>query len=81
MFLEKEMVISIGQELETVLNTQARRQGVSAEDLALATLQDHFLPNPGQDSRDEWERQLRRLRVDCGIALSDEAVSSEGMYD
>ena len=75
------MVISIGHELETVLNEQARRQGVSAEDLALAALQDRFLPSTEEDSRDDWERRLRRLRVDCHVSLSDVAVSSEGIYE
>ncbi len=74
------MVIRIGQELETVLTEHARRQGVSAENLALATLQDRFLPSLEDDSRDDWERKLRRLRVDCGVSLSDAAVSSEGIY-
>jgi hypothetical protein len=26
-------------------------------------------------------RLLQRLSVDCGVSLSDEAVSSEGLYD
>jgi hypothetical protein len=75
------MVISISRELETVLNEKARRQGISAEALALAALQDRFLSNLETDSRDDWERRLRSLRVDCGVALSDAAVSSEGIYE
>jgi hypothetical protein len=75
------MVIQIGQELETVLNEYARRQGISAENLALATLQDRFLPTVEDESRDDWERKLRRLRVDCGVSLSDTAVGSEGIYE
>lgn len=75
------MVISISRELETILNEQARRQGVSPQDLALAVLRDRFLPEPVEDSRDNWERQLRCLSVDCGVSLSDTAVSSEGIYE
>ena len=75
------MVISISQKLEAVLNEKACRQGVSAEALALAALEDRFLSNLEEDSRDDWERQLRRLRVDCGVSLSDAAVSSEGIYE
>ncbi len=75
------MVISIGRDLEMVLNEQARRQGVSPEGLALAVLQDRFLASPREELRDNWERQLRRLAVDCGVALSDAAVSSEGIYE
>lgn len=30
---------------------------------------------------DEWLRRLRSIAVDCGVSLSNEAVSSEGLYD
>ena len=29
----------------------------------------------------EWERQLLRLARDCGVSLSDSAVSSETLYE
>jgi hypothetical protein len=75
------MVISISSELETVLNEQARQQGVSPAEVALAALQDRFLGNRGDKSRDDWERRLRHVAVDCAVSLSDEAVSSEGIYE
>jgi hypothetical protein len=75
------MVISIGSELETVLNEQARQLGVSPAEVALTALQDRFLANRGDKSRDDWERRLRYLAVDCTVSLSDEAVSSEGIYE
>ena len=31
--------------------------------------------------RDEFERTLMSLGTDCGVSLSDEALSSEGIYD
>jgi hypothetical protein len=31
--------------------------------------------------RDEWESRLLTVATDCGVALSNEAVSSEGLYD
>jgi len=31
--------------------------------------------------RNDWERRLMSLGTDCGVSLSDEAVSSEGIYD
>ena len=31
--------------------------------------------------RDEFERLLVSLGKDCGVSLSDEALSSEGIYD
>ncbi len=30
---------------------------------------------------DEWERQLLQLAKDCGVSLSDSAVSSEALYE
>ncbi len=35
------------------------------------------LPEP----RDEWERSLRAIAVDCGVSLTDEQLSREHMYD
>lgn len=34
-----------------------------------------------RESRDEWERVLRSVATDCGVSLSDEALSREGMYE
>jgi hypothetical protein len=31
--------------------------------------------------QDDWERRLRAIGKDCGVALSDEALSREEMYD
>jgi hypothetical protein len=30
---------------------------------------------------DEWVRILKELPIDCGVSLSNEALSSEGLYD
>jgi hypothetical protein len=76
------MVITIGADLETVLRDVARKQGVAPEVLALNTLRERFLPPAVQiPPRDEWERRLRSAATDCGVSLSNEAVSSEGLYD
>ena len=60
----------------------AHQQGVAPEELALNALRDHFLA-PGQRLRpqDEWERRLLGAATDCGVFLSHEAVSSEGLYE
>jgi hypothetical protein len=64
------------------LNELARKQGVAPEELALQALRERFLRlallGP---PRDEWERRLRSAAKDCGVSLSDEAVSSEGLYN
>ena len=75
------MVIAINRELEDALRQQAEEQGISPEDLAVSVLQSRFISKPGNDPRDDWELRLQALTVDCGVSLSDEAVSSEGIYD
>ena len=76
------MVINIGPVLESALNDVAQKQGVAPEVLALNVLSERFLA-PAMDlrPRDEWERRLLSAATDCGVSLSNEAVSSEGLYD
>ena len=76
------MVITLGSDLEAALNDLARKQGVVPEVLALQALRERFLaPASRIQPRDDWERRLRSAATDCGISLSNEAVSSEGLYD
>jgi hypothetical protein len=76
------MVITLGPELEAALNELSQRQGVAPEVLALEALRDRFLASPPvNESRDQWERQLRQVATDCGVSLSEAAVSSEGIYE
>jgi hypothetical protein len=74
------MVITLSPELETALREQASRQGISPEALALKALRERFIESSIQP-RDEWERRLLSVASDCGVSLSNEAVSSEGLYD
>jgi predicted transcriptional regulator len=77
------MVITVDPDLETALNDLARKHGVAPELLALQALRERFLA-PAlriQQPRDEWERRLRSAATDCGVSLSDEDVSSEGLYE
>jgi hypothetical protein len=39
---------------------------------------EHQSPAP---SADEWKIRLRKLATRCGVSLSNQAVSSEGLYD
>ena len=76
------MVVTVGPELEAALMDLARKQGVAPEALALQALRERFLaPALLTPPRDDWERRLRSAATDCGVSLSDEAVSSEGLYD
>lgn len=76
------MVITVGSELEAVLSELAHEQGVTPEALALKVLKERFLIPPARnESHDEWMRRLREAATDCGVALSNEALSSEGLYE
>ena len=76
------MVLTLGADLEKTLIEIARRQGVAPEELALKVLRDRFLGAASLDEpRDEWEARLRRIATDCGVSLSDSALSSEGLYE
>lgn len=75
------MVITLEPDLEAALNNLARQQGVAPEVLALQALRERFLAPVLIPPRDEWERHLRSAATDCGVSLSNEAVSSEGLYD
>jgi hypothetical protein len=76
------MVITLSSELEAALNEQARRQGVAPEVLALEVLRGRFLaPVRPDESRNEWERQLRRVATDCDVSMSDGVLGGEGRYE
>lgn len=76
------MVITLSPDLEAALTDLARKQGVAPEDLALNALRERFVgPARRVEPRDEWERRLLEAATDCGVALSHEAASSEGLYE
>ncbi|MDZ4684624.1 MAG: hypothetical protein SH850_05995 [Planctomycetaceae bacterium] len=76
------MVINLTPQLETALNEQAQRRGVTPEALALEALRERFGPRPLPfEPQDEWERQLLAIAIDCGVSLPDTALSSDGLYD
>jgi hypothetical protein len=76
------MVITLDRDLEAALNDLARRQGVAPEALAVDALRARFLaPAARIEPRDEWERGLVVAASNCGVSLSNEAVSSEGLYE
>lgn len=76
------MVITLSSELETVLIETARRQGLAPEAIALNALRERFLGLAASlQPQDEWERGLLEAARDCGVSLSDAALSSEGLYD
>ncbi|MGI4788090.1 MAG: hypothetical protein ACRYFS_04490 [Janthinobacterium lividum] len=77
------MTIALTPDLEQKLAQKAQELGTTPESFILGKLQEEFAP-PSQKQRlepqDEWERRLRQASSPAGVALSDEAVSSEGIY-
>lgn len=76
------MTVTLDAALETALKEEAQRQGVAPDVLVLNVLREQFLaPGPAIEPRDEWERRLLGLALNCGVSLSDEALSREALYD
>ncbi len=76
------MTITLSADLESALKAVASRLGMAPEDLAINSLRERFVSSAQPiQPRDEWERRLLGAASDCGVALSHEAVSSEGLYD
>jgi hypothetical protein len=76
------MTITLDPVLETALKEEAQRQGVAPDVLALKVLREQFSGSgPVIEPRDDWERRLLGLALNCGVSLSDEALSREALYD
>ena len=45
------------------------------------TIDAQTVSEPAMQPQDEWERSLIGVAKDCGISLSDSALSSEGLYE
>jgi hypothetical protein len=75
------MVITPDPELEAALNEVALHKGIAPEVLALNVLRERILSMAELLPRDEWERGLLEAATDCGVSLSNEALSREQMYD
>ncbi len=75
------MVIHLDAELEAALTEQAARNGQTAETLAIHALRERFITIASLQPQDEWERGLLAAARDCGVSLSDAALSRENLYD
>lgn len=81
------MTITLTPEIEIALTERAQSQGTEPEALALDGLRTLFLQNkptkavPLIAPRDDWERRLANIGTDCGVSLSNEALSSDGLYE
>jgi hypothetical protein len=76
------MVIKLTPDLETAISEAAVQRRMAPEVLALAVLRERFLGTASVlQPQDEWERGLLAAARECGVSLSDSALSSEGLYD
>ena len=76
------MTIKIGPEQRTMLTTLARELGKTSGELALELLTQRIKAKYSlREPQDDWERQLLALGRDCGVSLSNEALSREEIYD
>jgi hypothetical protein len=76
------MVITLEPELEAALIEAASQRGVAPEALAINALRERFLGTGSPlQPRDEWERLLLSVAKDCGVSLSDAALSREELYE
>jgi hypothetical protein len=76
------MVIQLSAELKAILTAMAQKRGISPDQLIAETLMAHLTPqNHSLVPQDEWERRLFSIATPCGVSLTDESCSSEGIYD
>jgi predicted transcriptional regulator len=80
------MTINLPADIEAAVTRAARRLGTTPESVIEQTLRQNLprevVAQPKLDeARDEWEKSLRAIAIPCGVSLSNEALSSEGLYD
>jgi hypothetical protein len=79
------MTIRLESDLEELIRKHASEQHTTPEAIVMDILRERLSLSggpslPHQPAKD-WKTRLRRLPTHCGVSLSDEAVSSEGLYD
>ena len=80
------MTITLTSDLEKVVLQRANDRGITPEAVVLDALREKLAPGSAElarilEPRDDWERRLLSLGTPCGVSVSDEALSSEGLYD
>jgi hypothetical protein len=80
------MTITLTPALEKVVLQQAHEQGTTPEAIVLNAIREKLGLGlselaPNFEPRDDWERRLLSVGTPCGVSVSDEALSSEGLYD
>jgi hypothetical protein len=80
------MTITLTPDLEKVVLQKAHEQGSTPETVVLNAIREKLGPKSLDlagilEPRDEWERRLLSVGTPCGVSVSDEALSSEGLYE
>jgi hypothetical protein len=75
------VTITLPPQLESALAARATERGIAPEELAVELLSAYFPPDPPPIPHDEFVRLLQSAATDCGVSLSNEALSSDGLYD
>lgn len=76
------MTLTMDPALETAILKLAHDRGVAPEVLVLDAVRDRFgVVAPPETGQDEWERLILNVGTDCGVSLTDQDVSSEGLYE
>ncbi|MCI0357219.1 MAG: hypothetical protein L0211_01880 [Planctomycetaceae bacterium] len=78
------MTINLSSDLSAAIADEAERLGTTPEAVVEQLLRAKLVPPSGSSRispRDDWERRLLAIPRDCGVSLSDEALSREELYD
>jgi hypothetical protein len=79
---ERPVIITLEPELEAALEQAALRLGVAPESLVLDALRRRFLQGSTPPiPRDEWELRVSGMARECGVSLSDSALSRQALYE
>lgn len=83
------MTIYLPLDLEAAIRVEATRLGTTPQSLVEETLRKSVARSadataeikPSLEPIDDWERRLLAIARPCGVSLSNEALSSEALYD
>ena len=75
------MTITFPPDIAVKIERRAEIEETTPEDLVIEAAKKLLATTPRLVPRDDWERRLLSVATSAGVSLSDEAVSSEGIYD
>ena len=76
------MEITLPKQLAITLDKLAKLRGQRPEELAIEAIQARFPSiSSAKLEHEAWKRKLAEAASDCGVSLSNESLSSEGLYE